>query len=414
MKRVLVATATLGLLFLPSAHAWTDDGDEFYYALIEEGILAAQGSRTYAAPFCADMDDDGDLDCLVGTEDGPVNYYQNDGSAEAYDFTFTANDIFDNARVGNGRYSAPFCADLDNDGDLDCVVGGFDDDDVTCVYYFRNDGDKTSFDFTMASENVVDRDLLGWRPKPALADMDNDGDLDLIVSNDYYRNDGDNTYFNYTKVTDDFVGYEDTGHGSGSYLCPFAGDIDNDGDIDILLGSFYGQVDYFQNDGDATSYGFSLVSDDIMPYEFVLDFVGSRAAHSCPFCADFTNDGILDCVMGDHDGKLQYFEKRDGAYGADDDDDDFEWADDMKKKKKTDDDGMGLMAVIVIIVVVCLIIAASVGAFMYCRSRDKTEVMPSAMAVEIGSSVQVARKAPVVATTSEATPAISDAVVLNN
>jgi len=233
--------------------------------------------------------------------------------------------------------------------------------------------------------------------------MDNDGDLDLIVSNDYYRNDGDSTYYNYTWITDDLVGYVKTGHGSGAYLYPFAGDIDNDGDIDILLGSFYGPVDYFQNDGDAASYDFSLATDDLLPYTFDLEVEGSNAVHACPFCADFTNDGILDCVVGDTDGKLHYFEKRDGAYGADDDDD-FEWVDNDTKKKT--DDGMGLVAVIVIIVTVCLIIAASVGAFICYRYRGKTEtnIVPSATAIDIGPSIQLARKAPVMAT-AEATPA---------
>ena len=77
----------------------------------------------HSAPTFGDLDGDGDLDLVVGEYDGVLNYYENVGSAASPSYVAVtgAASPFDGIDVGDT--SAPALADVDGDGDLDLVVG---------------------------------------------------------------------------------------------------------------------------------------------------------------------------------------------------------------------------------------------------------------------------------------------------
>ena len=90
----------------------------------------------YSTSTFADLDDDGDLDLVVGDWYGTLNYYENTGSRSQPNFTertFTANPL---GGIDVGWLSVPTFADLDNDGDLDLVVGEWDG----TLHYYENTG----------------------------------------------------------------------------------------------------------------------------------------------------------------------------------------------------------------------------------------------------------------------------------
>ena len=92
--------------------------------------VAFTGNR--AKPFCADFDNDGDYDCIVGEENGKVHYFRNDGTPEEMDWTYITDNFFS---FDVGDNAAPFCTgrfsefaddNFRNEGDFDCLVGNGD------------------------------------------------------------------------------------------------------------------------------------------------------------------------------------------------------------------------------------------------------------------------------------------------
>ena len=134
-------------------------------------VTIPRGSNT--TPALGDLDGDGDLDLLVGEASGSLNHYRNDGTSSAPVFTLISETFED---IKAGRRSAPLLADVDGDGDLDLLVGT----DEGGLVLFRNEGSRTAWRFV--------RDA-GFAPEvppmsaPAAGDLNGDGRPELLVGN---------------------------------------------------------------------------------------------------------------------------------------------------------------------------------------------------------------------------------------
>jgi tetratricopeptide (TPR) repeat protein len=145
-------------------------------------VTAAAGVDRFAYPglgvALGDFDDDGDLDVYVADDSEPNLLFRNDG-----DWRFTETGTLVGAAYSeNGRAQAGMgvdAGDFDNDGDLDLYVTNFTDD-VNTLY--QNQGDGWFVDGTYAAGmGSVVRPYLGWAA--GFFDYDNDGWLDLFVAN---------------------------------------------------------------------------------------------------------------------------------------------------------------------------------------------------------------------------------------
>jgi hypothetical protein len=196
-----------------------------------------------SAPTLADLDGDGDLDAIVGKNDGTLNYYENTGSRTAP--LYTGNGI----NVGN--LSTPTLADIDGDGDLDAIVGKNDG----TLNYYKNIGSRTAPLYTGTANpfNGID---IGYYSAPTFADIDGDGDLDAIVGEEdgilnYYKNTGSRTAPFYTEqigTANPFNGID-----IGTSSTPTLADIDGDGDLDAIVGENDGILNYYKNTGSSTA-----------------------------------------------------------------------------------------------------------------------------------------------------------------
>lgn len=152
-------------------------------------------------PFFVDIDGDGDLDCyeeyydLFGTSThiGNIVFLRNEGTKEIpYFVQDTANGFPSTLALDLGPY--PFemdgavFADMDGDGDYDCILGSYFSCCGQKIIYFENTGTKTKPVFTErdGAANPFSFFYGYYGLSYALADLDSDGDYDLIATNYAY------------------------------------------------------------------------------------------------------------------------------------------------------------------------------------------------------------------------------------
>ena len=234
-----------------------------------------------------DLDGDGDLDIVVGDDFGQLFTITNTGTAATPAFGAPVQI----AGIDVGLTSAPAFGDLDGDGDLDIVVGDYDGR----LFTITNTGTAATPVFG-APVQIAGIDV-GSRSTPALGDLDGDGDLDIVVGDfNGHLSTITNTGTAATPAFDAPVQVADID--VGYFSTPALGDLDGDGDLDIVAGDLHGRLFTIANTGTATTPGFGA------PVQIGGIDVGSR---STPALGDLDGDGDLDIVAGNVDGQLLTF-----------------------------------------------------------------------------------------------------------
>lgn len=138
-----------------------------------------------STPAFVDIDGDGDLDLFVGNWNGRIHYYRNDGSPQSPSYTYITN-FYDSIDVGDE--SVPRFLDLEGNGTYDMFIGSRQGK----IWYYRNDGTPQNPSFTFVTDNYKDINAFS-NAAPTWVDIDNDGDPDLFIGNIkggllYYQN----------------------------------------------------------------------------------------------------------------------------------------------------------------------------------------------------------------------------------
>ena len=153
-------------------------------------------------------------------------------------------------------------ADLDNDGDVDFVLGNYNCN----LWYFKNDGNPNTFTWIISDPYFINTGYSS--SSPSFVDIDNDNDYDLFICNSYpnifyFRNDGTPDSFSYTLITNNY--FTDLGSPITSNL--IFPDIDDDNDFDCFISDEpMGNFIFFKNTGTANTA--SWVKEDSW-YEFI-------------------------------------------------------------------------------------------------------------------------------------------------
>jgi len=263
-----------------------------------------------ADPTFVDIDGDGDQDLFVGEDDGTINFFINNGTVTTPNFApVTGNkNPFDGVDLGD--ISTIDFVDINADGVLDAFVGDEDGN----VNFFSNTGtiNAPTFQQINGAGNPFNGFDAGDQSSPTFADIDQDGDLDAFIGNKagqilFFRNDGTATspnFVQFTDITNPFFGVDLEGK-----FTPEFGDIDNDGDLDALIGNKAGTLYYFRNDGTATSPKFVGLYGDCNPFDNLLTVLTSDEEFSSPALVDIDNDGNLEVFVGQEGGQICFLKR---------------------------------------------------------------------------------------------------------
>ena len=258
--------------------------------------------ETTTAMVRGDVDGDGDLDLVTcsGDQSWRNRLYLNDGSGIFTDVTAT------NLPAAPFFGSSLALGDIDGDGDLDLVIGSgswLGGQDVL----FLNNGSGVFTDVTAARLPTT---TLSYNASVALADFDGDGDLDLLLGrggqglawllhDSLLLNDGRGNFTDAT-ATHWSVGYRDT-------TCLAVGDVDGDGDLDVVLGSggYLGRRStLWINNGSGVFRGASA---GMLPAFVALDSVA---------LGDVDGDGDLDLLAGNGTGHGLFLNNGSGTFAS--------------------------------------------------------------------------------------------------
>ncbi|MFQ6606525.1 MAG: T9SS type A sorting domain-containing protein [Fidelibacterota bacterium] len=266
-----------------------------------------------------DLDNDGDQDLIWGDFYQPGLFYlENYGDATNPDFadSLRLNNFPVEVGFQTAGFNAPRVVDLDGDGDGDLVVGvlsgAYGIDYGTNLYFLRNDGSPEMWYFTLVTDRLLPGVDLIAGSHPTLADLDGDGDRDLLIGTDfnaqnpswsgqifYFQNQGND--LNPMMVLADSALL---GGNLGSSLAPAFFDMDGDGDLDATVGEFNGRVLVYKNVG--TAQAPQWVAEP--------DFLGlDLSGRACPSFGDVDQDGDDDFVVGSRDGQVIVFWNRGSA-----------------------------------------------------------------------------------------------------
>ncbi len=284
-----------GLLDIVEANAgskdiniWQNDGSPFE-SWEDDVDIGSPGNEIYEMEPC-DLDNDGDMDMISGDTGHNVFVWENDG-------TPFSGEEWSSTDVGNagGELNALATGDFDNDGDIDFVTG----DDGGYIFLWKNDGNPwdawTSYEIGSRSTSTI--------CALAVGDMDRDGDLDIVNSDRepgnseayVWENDGtpfEEEHWNKNQVL------QSTRSQNNYYSLELA-DLDNDGDLDIGCLISYTEVRVLENDGSPFTGSWEL---------HILGSTGGAYVVGSIRAVDIDHDGDLDVLTYDDHSRIHLWE----------------------------------------------------------------------------------------------------------
>lgn len=275
----------------------------------------------FPVAFFEDMDFDGVEDLIVspGVDENigfKIDFahsnwfYKNRGTKDTPEFVYQQNDLIQDQMIDFGENSMPALADLNADGKIDLLVaanGFWNGSNFSGhVIEFENSGTHENPSFIIKNKNYLDLVSLNLiDPKINFVDFDGDHALDLVYTGMQIQNsemisllfinqaDADQTV-SFDISNREEIQLKDIIHHGDS---PAFFDVDEDGNVDLLLGKSDGALEYHRNTGDIT---FELIDPAFLGIE--RDFLSERK-NLVASIGDLDLNGKADLITTDYSGE---------------------------------------------------------------------------------------------------------------
>ena len=277
--------------------------------------------QIFPAAFWVDTDFDGKKDLIVGTNaknisenETSILHYKNVGTNNNPLFSFQVNDFLQNEMIEHGTGSIPTFYDFDQDGLEDLFVSNFFRYKPTLnkegsIAYYKNTGTLTNPVFTFIDNDFLNltNSTFGLRMVPTFGDIDNDGDKDLLLGLEngtlaFYQNTGIAPAISFATPILNYSDNLGSTITAGQYASPQLFDLNEDNLLDLIIGKKTGELLYYQNVGSATIPSFQLMNDTLGNID-----IATSSPDGFPVPHFFKENNNLSLFLGGIDGKLHYY-----------------------------------------------------------------------------------------------------------
>jgi len=280
----------------------------------------------FPAAYFLDVDFDGKKDLVVGANAKNVSenetsilFYKNSGTNANPNFQFQTKSFLQNKMIEHGKGSVPVLHDFNNDGLKDLFVANLfrfknSTQKESTIAWYKNTGTANSPVFTYVDYDFLNLSQQGFglRLIPTFGDIDGDGDEELIIGTEF----GKLIHFEYNGST--FVNpqqnYQDNNGVAisvGSFAHPQLFDLNNDGLLDLIIGNKTGEIAYYQNIGTSTNPSFQLITNQLGGIDVSTQ---SPDGYAAPHFFRDANGTFL--FLGDLEGRFHYFDNIDDSLQA--------------------------------------------------------------------------------------------------
>ncbi len=292
--------------------------------------------RLFSFPSCSfpDMDNDGIRDLVVSPFDPALYvsenkrscwFYKNTGTNDHPVFQFQTDHFFQNEMIDVGTNDYPVITDVNGDGLPDLLIGNYGEYDssyysqgylksvfTSKISWYKNTGQPNNPSLHLVTDDFANLSgIHGLAFYPTFADLDGDGDPDMITGNA----DGSLTFFQNTAGTGHDpvfappqTHYQDIN--AGTFSTPQLFDLDRDGLPDLVIGNRKGILGYYHNTGTLASPVFTHVTDSLGKVVVTNPLI-SYDGYSTP-CFFRDPSGKTGLIVGSEEGKVHYYTDIDG------------------------------------------------------------------------------------------------------